>query len=87
MDTRERTDGRGPGTGQPQSGRGHRRPWWHATGHGSGHGLMMLVCLPMLAVVAGLVAIGTIAPSGLLFVLPCVSMMFFMSRGRWSGMQ
>lgn len=48
---------------------------------------MMLVCLPMLAVVAGLVAIGTIAPSGLLFVLPCVSMMFFMSRGRWSGMQ
>jgi hypothetical protein len=51
-----------------------------------GHGPMMLTCVPMIVVVAALLATGVIGASGLLFVLPCVAMMgammFLMARGR-----
>lgn len=57
----------------------------HAMGH-SGHGWMMLVCcIPMLAIAVALVATGTVSAGFLLVALACPAMMFVMMRGMHGG--
>ena len=54
-------------------------------GH-SGHGWMMLVCcIPMLAIAVALVATGTVSAGFLLVALACPAMMFVMMRGMHGG--
>ncbi len=52
----------------------------HDTGHG-GHGWMMMVCcIPMVAIALGLVIAGAVSPGFLLVAGGCVAMMALMMR-------
>lgn len=54
----------------------------HPTGHGSHHLLMMLGCIPMVAIVLVLVASGSATTATLLLPIACMVMMaFMMSNG------
>ena len=75
METSEAPDARNvarAGAQHPRA-RGHGGP--HMARHGRVHARMMLICVPMFAVVAVLVATGTVRVSALLFLLPCAVMM------------
>ena len=61
------------------SGRGSQ------TGHG-GHGWMMIVCcIPMLAIAAVLLAVGVVSVGFLVFAVICTAMMALMMRGMSHG--
>lgn len=75
-------DGAVTGHDMPRSGEeqhaGHRLL---ASGH-SGHGWMMLVCcVPMVAIAVVLVATGVVSLGFLVLALACPAMMFLMMRG------
>ena len=68
-------------SGQEQHAGHAVRPGGHA-----GHGWMMLICcVPMLAIAVVLVASGVASVSFLVLALACPAMMFLMMRGMQGG--
>ena len=47
----------------------------------SGHGWMMIACIPRLVIAAALVATGAVSPGFLLVSVGCLAMMAIMMRG------
>ena len=54
-------------------------------GHGRHHWMMLACCVPMIIIVAALVASGTISATWVLFAVACIGMMALMMRGMDHG--
>ncbi len=54
-------------------------------GHGRRGWLMIVCCIPMLAIAVALVAAGVVSPGFLLVALACTAMMALMMRGMQHG--